>query len=70
VGLTPRERQHNLHGRVSAVPGRRTGIDIPSNAEVVLVDDVLTTGATACESVRALVEIGVPIRAVLVTCAA
>lgn len=43
---------------------------IPENAEVVLVDDVLTTGATASESVRVLAGIGVPVCAVVVTCAA
>ncbi|MFC9438993.1 ComF family protein [Nocardia sp. NPDC057030] len=70
VGLTPGERAHNLHGRVTTLPGRAAIPRIPANAEVVLVDDVLTTGATARESVRALARIGLPTRAVLVTCAA
>ncbi len=70
VGLTVGERQHNLHGRIVARPGTGTGSAISANAEVVLVDDVLTTGATARESVRALNRIGVPVRAVLVTCSA
>ncbi|MFD0363778.1 ComF family protein [Nocardia sp. GCM10030253] len=70
VGLTPSERQHNLCGRIVAVPGRRDRAEVPANAEVVLVDDVLTTGATASESVRVLAGIGVSVRAVLVTCSA
>ncbi|MFX0575565.1 ComF family protein [Nocardia nepalensis] len=70
VGLTSSERQHNMRGRVIARPGAAAESEIPANAEVVLVDDVLTTGATARESVRALHHIGVPVRAVLVTCSA
>ncbi|MFI7668402.1 ComF family protein [Nocardia sp. NPDC049526] len=70
VGLTVGERQHNLRGRIMARPGTGAGSASAANAEVVLVDDVLTTGATARESVRALDRIGVPVRAVLVTCSA
>ncbi|MFE9327857.1 ComF family protein [Nocardia sp. NPDC052278] len=70
VGLTIGERQHNLRGRILARPANGAGSEIAANAEVVLVDDVLTTGATARESVRALDRIGVPVRAVLVTCSA
>ncbi|WP_040694879.1 ComF family protein [Nocardia vinacea] len=70
VGLTVGERQHNLRGRIMARPGTGAGSEVAANTEVVLVDDVLTTGATACESVRALDRIGVPVRAVLVTCSA
>ncbi|MFD6163223.1 ComF family protein [Nocardia sp. NPDC060256] len=70
VGLTSGERAHNLGGRVTTLPGRGAGPRMPENAEVVLVDDVLTTGATARESVRALARIGLRPHAVLVTCAA
>ncbi|WP_069163593.1 ComF family protein [Nocardia altamirensis] len=70
VGLTPGERAHNLRGRVTTIPGSVAPCTIQENAEVVLVDDVLTTGATARESVRALAESGIPTHAVLVTCAA
>ncbi|MCB0931318.1 MAG: ComF family protein [Mycobacterium sp.] len=61
VGLTSSARQRNIAGRV-----RRTGACrvIPAG-EVLLVDDVLTTGATARESVRALVEGGFRVAAVL-----
>ncbi|BDT97919.1 ComF family protein [Nocardia sputorum] len=70
VGLTPAERARNLKGRVTTAPGPATDWGVPANAEVVLVDDVLTTGATARESVRALERAGLPTRGVLVTCAA
>lgn len=70
VGLTPIERARNLKGRVTTAPGPAAEWGIPANAEVVLVDDVLTTGATARESVRALLGAGLPTRGVLVTCAA
>ncbi|WP_040781842.1 ComF family protein [Nocardia pneumoniae] len=70
VGLTPAQRSRNLGGRVTTVPVRAADLGIPANAEVVVVDDVLTTGATARESVRALALIGLPTRGVLVTCAA
>ncbi|MEV5833646.1 ComF family protein [Nocardia sp. NPDC052112] len=70
VGLTVGERQHNLRGRIVARAGIGAVAAISANAEVVLVDDVLTTGATARESVYALGRVGVPVRAVLVTCSA
>jgi len=57
VGLSPAQRQRNIAGRVRV--GRR-----PSG-EVLLVDDVVTTGATACESVRVLQTAGVHVAAIL-----
>lgn len=57
VGLTSSARQHNIAGQVRlarAVTG-----------EVLLVDDVITTGATARESVRALDSGGARVAAVL-----
>ncbi|WP_431967807.1 ComF family protein [Nocardia sp. bgisy134] len=70
VGLTPGERQHNLRGRISMRHGPLARLGDTGNAEVVVVDDVLTTGATARESVCALGRAGVETSAVLVTCSA
>ncbi|MGM7645797.1 ComF family protein [Nocardia sp. JW2] len=70
VGLGTRERVHNLAHKIIAVTPATARAPIPANAEVVLVDDVLTTGATATESIRVLSRIGIHPCAVLVTCAA
>ncbi|MEU6583234.1 ComF family protein [Nocardia sp. NPDC046763] len=70
VGLGHRDRQHNLHGRIIVATTRPPGALFPANAEVVVIDDVLTTGVTVRESVRALADASVTVRAVLVTCAA
>ncbi|BBY98433.1 hypothetical protein MFAL_19000 [Mycolicibacterium fallax] len=59
VGLGVDARQRNLAGRV-----RLTGCPLPGG-EVLLVDDIVTTGATAAESVRVLRSAGVPVVAVL-----
>ncbi|MFE6924571.1 ComF family protein [Nocardia sp. NPDC057663] len=70
VGLTPAERAHNLRDKIITVGGVLEPAGLAPNTEVVVVDDVLTTGATVTESVRVLSGIGVRPRAVLVTCAA
>ncbi|TQM47414.1 ComF family protein [Halopolyspora algeriensis] len=61
VGLGPAERVRNLSGRVLL----RTGRLPPPYAPVVLIDDVITTGATAVSCVRALESAGVQVSAVL-----
>ena len=58
VGLSAGQRQQNIAGRV-LVRGRARG-------EVVLVDDISTTGATASESVRVLQRNGARVSAVVV----
>jgi len=57
VGLNSAARERNIAGRVrlSAVPP----------GEVLLVDDIITTGATAREAVRVLVAGGARVTAVL-----
>ena len=57
VGLSAGARQTNIAGRVL--------LRKPVTGEVVLIDDVVTTGATACESVRALQTAGADVAAVL-----
>ena len=63
VGLGTAARERNIAGRV-LLRGVRP------RSEVVLVDDVVTTGATARESVRILHGAGVRVAAVLVIAAA
>lgn len=70
VGLSSAQRVRNVRGRITVDPAGLFRAPIAANAEVVLVDDVLTTGATARESVRVLGRFGIVPRAVLVTCAA
>jgi predicted amidophosphoribosyltransferase len=66
VGLAALARRENVAGRVllhgAGVPPRR--------APVVLVDDVLTTGATAAECTRVLERAGVEVRAIVTLAAA
>jgi predicted amidophosphoribosyltransferase len=57
VGLSPGAREANIAGRVRVCK--------PVHGEVVLVDDVVTTGATACESVRVLQAAGAHVVAML-----
>ncbi len=63
VGLGTAARERNIAGRV-LLRGARP------RTEVVLVDDVVTTGATARESVRILQAAGVRVAAVLAIAAA
>ena len=57
VGLSSADRQRNIAGRVRAVK--------PVAGEVVLVDDIITTGATASESARVLQATGARVVTVL-----
>jgi predicted amidophosphoribosyltransferase len=66
VGLGPAARQANLAGRVSA---RRAGLP-PAGTPVVLVDDVVTTGATVAECTTELLQAGVKVPAIVVIAAA
>lgn len=57
VGLSGAARQRNIAGRVRLIT--------PVCGEVLLVDDIVTTGATAAESVRVLTRAGARVSAVL-----
>lgn len=58
VGLSTGDRQRNIASRVKVVR--------PVAGEVLVVDDIVTTGATAAESVRVLRTTGARVAAVLV----
>ncbi|WP_410670429.1 hypothetical protein [Amycolatopsis sp. cmx-4-68] len=66
VGLDRAERTANLAGRLRF---RRAGRP-PPGFPVVVLDDVVTTGATAAACVRALGEEGIAVAAVLTLLAA
>jgi predicted amidophosphoribosyltransferase len=66
VGLGTSARQRNIAGRVLL---RGQGAKLLST-EVVIVDDIVTTGATARESVRTLRAAGIRVAAVLAIAAA
>lgn len=57
VGLSAGQRELNI--------ARRIRLRSPVTGDLVLVDDVVTTGATACESVRVLQTAGARVVAVL-----
>jgi len=65
AGLSSADRQRNIAGRVKLV--RPAVGDAVGDAvrDVVVIDDIVTTGATACESVRVLQSAGVIVAAVL-----
>ncbi|MCO1654704.1 ComF family protein [Pseudonocardia humida] len=64
VGLDAAQRAVNLRGRVSIVSGRLPPVDDRS----LIVDDIVTTGATLRECRSALARSGVSARAALVLC--
>jgi predicted amidophosphoribosyltransferase len=57
VGLSGADRQRNIAGRVKVIK--------PVSGEVLVVDDIVTTGATASESVRVLRIAGAQVAGVL-----
>ncbi|MEU6131811.1 ComF family protein [Saccharopolyspora sp. NPDC047091] len=65
AGRSPHERLRDLAGRAAVRPDRAP----PAAAPVLLIDDVLTTGATIASSVGALAGHGIPVTAVLVLAA-
>ena len=69
VGLSVGQRQDNLSGRVRWRGNRARHVH-RREANVLLIDDVMTTGATAAESIRVLSRHGVSTTGVLVISAA
>lgn len=59
--LAPAERMGNLSGRVRARPADLPPTDPP----VLLIDDVITSGATAAVCARVLADVGIGVAAVL-----
>lgn len=74
VGLSAAQRRHNVSGRIHRVPpsARRSRGGGTASAEytVLLVDDVVTTGATIAESISVLGSFGVPVAGALVIASA
>jgi predicted amidophosphoribosyltransferase len=64
VGLGTSARERNIAGRV-LLCGRRGMLPATLATEALIVDDIVTTGATASESVRVLQAGGIPVAAVL-----
>lgn len=60
VGLASAARERNIAGRVVLNPRR-----LPPDAEVLVVDDIVTTGTTAREAVRTLQTAGAYVTGVL-----
>lgn len=68
VGLGIGARERNVAGRVLLRRRRLPAVAGPG--DVLLVDDVVTTGATLAESVRVLRSAGIPVAAALVIASA
>jgi predicted amidophosphoribosyltransferase len=63
AGLSALQRAANLSWAFTVAPGRNVSLSDHRGASgpIVLVDDIVTTGATLVEAARALRETGVPV---------
>lgn len=61
VGLSSADRQRNIAGRVRLIRSRAGAIA----GDIMIIDDIVTTGATAAEAVRVLRAAGASVGAVL-----
>lgn len=70
TGLSREARHQNLRGSIRADLGifRRSGGF--TYRQIYLIDDVVTSGATAREAIRALQSEGITVNAVISACAA
>lgn len=64
VGLSAAARATNVAGRIRGT--KRTDALVERDVDVIFLDDVLTTGATAAESIRVLTECGIRTKFALV----
>jgi predicted amidophosphoribosyltransferase len=55
TSLTPAERRENVRGVFAPAPETAAQVD---GADILLIDDVLTTGATAGEAAATLARMG------------
>lgn len=55
VGLTRLQRQHNVSGAFAVAPSQIAAV---ANRSVLLIDDVVTTGATVSAATKALLKAG------------
>ncbi|GAB09966.1 hypothetical protein GOARA_050_00280 [Gordonia araii NBRC 100433] len=70
AGLSAGARSANLRGAIRMRPRASAALAVPRRSAVVLVDDVVTTGATAAESIRVLAAHDIDVDAVVVLAAA
>jgi predicted amidophosphoribosyltransferase len=56
---------HNLEGAFHAAPAPQTSLQSKTKTTVWLVDDILTTGATALAAQKALNEAGHSVRGII-----
>ncbi|MDQ1295389.1 MAG: hypothetical protein QG608_3274 [Actinomycetota bacterium] len=66
TGLGPQGRRRNLQGALGPAPGGR---GLVGGRSCLVLDDVLTTGATALEAARALHQMGAEMAGIVTFCA-